>query len=80
LGVIASIIPVGIYQGFWTLIGFFLGDIMNSYQVAAMNVAGGVLLFGISLRLLAIKQIRIGDLLPAIFVAPVVALIAHQFI
>jgi uncharacterized membrane protein YqgA involved in biofilm formation len=79
LGVIASIIPVAIYQGVWTLVGFLLGDIMNGYQVAAMNVTGGVLLFGISLRLLGIKQIRIGDLLPAIFLAPVVASIAHQF-
>lgn len=80
LGVIASIVPVGIYQGFWTVVGFFLGDIMNGYQVAAMNVTGGILLFGISLRLLGIKEIRIGDLLPAIFLAPVVALVAHQFI
>jgi uncharacterized membrane protein YqgA involved in biofilm formation len=79
LGVIASIIPVASYQGLWTLVGFLLGDIMNGYQVAAMNVTGGVLLFGISLRLLGIKQIRIGDLLPAIFLAPVVALISHQF-
>lgn len=80
LGVIASIVPVAIYQGLWTLIGFFLGDVMSGYQVAAMNVAGGVLLFGISLRLLGIKEIRIGDLLPAIFLAPLVALVAHQFI
>lgn len=80
LGVVASIIPVAIYQGLWTMVGFFLGDVMVGYQVAAMNVAGGVLLFGISLRLLGIKEIRIGDLLPAIFLAPLVALVAHQFI
>jgi uncharacterized membrane protein YqgA involved in biofilm formation len=79
-GVIASIIPVAIYQGAWTAVGFFLGNVMSGYQVAAMNVTGGVLLLGISLRLLDIKHIRIGDLLPAIFLAPVIALVAHQFI
>lgn len=79
-GVIASIIPVAIYQGLWTILGFFLGSVMDQYQVEAMTVTGGVLLFGISLRLLDIKQIRIGDLLPAIFLAPLVALAAHQFI
>ena len=79
-GVIASIIPVGIYQGLWTVVGLFLGNVMAPYQVAAMTVSGGVLLLGISLRLLDIKHIRIGDLLPALFFAPVVALIAHQFI
>ena len=79
-GVLASIIPVAIYQFAWTGIGFGLGNIMQPYQVDAMTVAGGVLLFGISLRLLGIKQMRVGDLLPAIFIAPLVALVAHSFI
>lgn len=79
-GVIASAIPVGIYQGAWTLVGFFLGNIMDKYQIEAMTTVGGILLFGISLRLLGIKQIRIGDLLPSLFLAPFVALLAHQFL
>lgn len=80
VGVMASAIPVGIYQALWTVVGLFLGNIMDGYQIAAMTTAGGILLFGISLRLLGIKQMRIGDLLPALFLAPIVALIAHQFI
>ena len=79
-GVFASIIPVGIYQALWTVVGLFLGNIMAGYQVAAMTVAGGVLLLGISLRLLDIKHMRVGDLLPALFIAPIVALVAHSFI
>ncbi len=79
-GVIASIFPVGLYQGAWTAVGVFLGNVMSEYQVDAMTVAGGVLLFGISLRLLDIKVIRVGDLLPALFLAPLIALAAHQFI
>ncbi|MEI8222751.1 MAG: DUF554 domain-containing protein [Actinomycetes bacterium] len=79
-GVIASVIPVAIYQGFWTGIGLFLGNILAPYQVDAMNVVGGILLFGISLRLLGVKQMRVGDLLPAIFLAPLLVLAAHQFI
>ena len=80
VGVIASIIPVGIYQGSWTIVGYFLGSVMTDYQVAAMTVTGGLLLFGISLRLLNIKHMRVGDLLPALIFAPIVALVAHQFI
>jgi uncharacterized membrane protein YqgA involved in biofilm formation len=79
-GVFASIIPVGIYQALWTVVGLFLGNVMAGYQVAAMTVAGGVLLLGISLRLLDIKHMRVGDLLPALFIAPIVALVAHTFI
>ena len=80
VGVIASIIPVGIYQGSWTTVGYFLGSVMTDYQVAAMTVTGGLLLFGISLRLLNIKHMRVGDLLPSLIFAPIVALVAHQFI
>ena len=38
------------------------------------------MLFGIGLRLLNLKFIAIGDLLPALIFAPLVALVAHQFI
>ena len=72
--------PVGIYQFIWTAIGLFLGSILASYQVSAMTAVGGVLLIGIALRLLRIKQIAVGNLLPALGLAPLLALAAHQFI
>jgi uncharacterized membrane protein YqgA involved in biofilm formation len=76
-GVAASIIPLGIYQGLWTVIGFFLGQILEGYQIDAMTVVGGVLLVGIGLRLLDIKKIAVGNLLPALFLAPVIATLVH---
>jgi len=79
-GVAASALPVGIYQGIWTVIGFFLGNIMSDYQVDAMTITGGLLLLGIGLRLLKIKVIAIGNLLPALFLAPLAALLFNSFI
>jgi len=79
-GVAFSAIPVAIYQFAWTAIGYFLGDVLNSYQIQALTAVGGVMLFGIGLRLLNVKMIAVGDLLPALFFAPLVALAAHQFI
>lgn len=79
-GVAFSAIPVAIYQLSWTAIGFFLGNILTQYQVQSLTAVGGVLLFGIGLRLLNIKFIAVGDLLPALLFAPLVALAAHQFI
>lgn len=38
---------------------------------AALTATGGLLLVGISLRLLRIRDIAVGDLLPALLVAPV---------
>ena len=75
-----SAIPVGIYQLAWTGIGFGLGNILSGYEVMALTVTGGMLLLGISLRLLKIKDVAVGNLLPALFLAPLFALALHQFL
>jgi len=72
-GVAASAIPVAIYQGFWSVIGFFLGNVLSQYQIDAMTICGGLLLVGISLRLLDIKRIPVANLLPALIFAPLFA-------
>lgn len=72
-GVGLSALPVVIYQGAWTLVGLFAGNTMSTYAIAAMTATGGLLIMGISLRLLKIREIAIGDLLPAIIVAPLLA-------
>jgi len=69
-GVAASAIPVGIYQGLWTLIGFALGSILLQYQIDAMTIVGGLMLLSIGLRLLRIREIAVGNLLPALAIAP----------
>lgn len=79
-GVMASIIPVGIYQGLWTIAGFSLGSILDQYQIDAMTICGGLMLIAIALRLLDIKRIAVGNLLPALFLAPLLATALHSFI
>ena len=79
-GVAAAAIPVGIYQGVWTLIGFFLGQILTTYQIETMSIVGGTMLIAIGLRLLNVKKIAVGNLLPALAIAPVLALIVHSFL
>jgi len=78
-GVMASVIPVGIYQGLWTLAGLFLGSVLDSYQIDAMTICGGLMLVGIALRLLNIKKIAVGNFLPALFLAPLLATVLHSF-
>ncbi len=48
-----------------------LGDVLSDAQVAALTATGGLLLVGVALRLLRLKQLPVGDLLPALVVAPV---------
>ncbi|MBU3691936.1 MAG: DUF554 domain-containing protein [Candidatus Nanopelagicaceae bacterium] len=75
-GVAASALPVGIYQFFWTGIGLLVGQVLSDYQISAMTAVGGVLLFGIALKLLKIKEIAIGNLLPSLALAPFFAWLA----
>ena len=79
-GVAASAIPVGIYQGVWTLIGLFLGNILAQYQIDAMTIVGGLLLLSIGLRLLRVKEVAVGNLLPALAIAPVFVYVLNTFL
>jgi len=79
-GVAVSALPVGIYQGIWTVIGLALGKVLDGYQVDAMTVVGGIMLLCIAFRLLKIKSVAVGNLLPALAIAPVLAFAMHQFI
>ena len=78
-GVAASAIPVAIYQGFWTIIGLAAGSVLSQYQIDAMTICGGLMLLGISLRLLDIKRIPVANLLPALVIAPALATVLHLF-
>lgn len=77
-GVAASAIPVGVYQGIWTVIGLGLGAVLTGYQIDAMTVVGGLMLLCIALKLLDIKNIAVGNLLPALAIAPALALLVHS--
>ena len=72
-GVAASALSVLIYQGAWSAVGALLGSILHEYQIDSITGVGGLLLVGIGLKLLNIKSIAIGDMLPALFIAPLLA-------
>lgn len=77
-GVAVSALPVGIYQGAWTLVGLGLGEVLAGYQIDAMTIVGGIMLICIALKLLNVKSVSVGNLLPALFIAPVLALLVHS--
>ncbi|HET7328533.1 MAG TPA: DUF554 domain-containing protein [Nocardioidaceae bacterium] len=69
-GVAASALAVLAVQGPLTALGAALGQFVPEAHVAALTAAGGLLLVGVALRLLRIKPLPVGDLLPALLVAP----------
>ena len=70
IGVMASVIPLALYQGLLTLLGFAIGNFLPAAQLDALGAAGGVILLGLGFRLAGIRQIPVGDLLPALVIAP----------
>ena len=77
-GVAISAIIVGIYQGLMTLGASGLDAILTDRMVHEMSATGGIMILGIALRFMEVKPIRVGSLLPGLFVAPVlVALFAR---
>jgi len=69
IGVLFSIIPVFILQGALAAIAFSVGDIIPMIAITGIEAVGGVLIAGIGLNLATGLKLRIGNMLPAVFVA-----------
>ena len=70
-GVAASAGAVLLVQGSLTVVGLVLGDILPDAHVAALSATGGLMLVGLAIGLLRLRSLPVGDLLPALLVAPV---------
>ena len=75
-GVAASAVTIVVVQGGLTLAGVALGDVLPDAHLAAITAVGGLLLVGVALRLLRIREIPVADLLPALAVAPLLVELA----
>jgi uncharacterized membrane protein YqgA involved in biofilm formation len=69
-GVAASAIAVLGVQGTLTVAGLLLGDVLPDAHVAALSATGALMLVGVAVGLLRLRQVPVGDLLPALVVAP----------
>ncbi len=79
-GVAASAISVGVIQGLFTLLGVFVGAVVAASAIASITATGGILLIGVGLRLLRVTKLAVGDLLPALVVAPILTLIVSIWV
>ncbi len=69
-GVLLSAGSILAVQGSLTLAGATFGTFMGEPMILAMTSTGGVLLLGLGLVLLELKEIRVANILPALVVAP----------
>jgi uncharacterized membrane protein YqgA involved in biofilm formation len=75
-GVLLSAGSVLVVQGGLTLAGALFGAFMSEPMILAMTSTGGVLLLGLGLVLLELKEVRVANMLPALLVAPLVVALA----
>ncbi|HHX94850.1 MAG TPA: DUF554 domain-containing protein, partial [Clostridia bacterium] len=78
LGVAFSALSVFIYQGTITLLAQWISQYMTDPVIAEVTSTGGLLIVGIGLTILEIKTIKIGNLLPAILVAFILAVVLQS--
>jgi uncharacterized protein len=69
-GVLLSAGSILLVQGGLTLAGALFGAFMDKPMILAMTSTGGVLLVGLGLGLLELKEVRVANMLPALIVAP----------
>ncbi len=74
-----SAVTVLVVQGTITLgVGAF-DDVLVGETLSALTSAGGILIIGISLKLLDVTDVKVGNFLPALVLTPVIAEVASLF-
>ncbi len=79
IGVLFSAVSVFLYQGAITLAASTLKPFLIPGVVAQMSAVGGLLILAIGINLLEIKKLKIGNMLPAIFI-PLIYQILKQLV
>ncbi len=69
-GVLLTIAVILVYQGGLALGASALAGLLSEPQLREMNAVGGLLILGVGLKLLGIRDVKVADFLPAILVAP----------
>ena len=79
IGVVFSAIPVFVYQGIITLASMALKGFLTADIIREMSAVGSLLVAGIGFNFLDIKEIKVANLIPAIFI-PLVYMIIEGLI
>jgi hypothetical protein len=73
IGVLFSVIPLLVYQGTLTLFAGSLRPVLADAVVREITAAGGLILLGLGINILEIRQLKVLNMLPALVVAGILA-------
>lgn len=75
-GVMLAAATVLVYQGALTLGAGLLRGALTDPMIAEMTAVGGLLILGLGLNILELSRIRVGNMLPALAIAPILVAIS----
>ena len=79
IGVMFSAFPVFVYQGAISLLGVYIEPYLTAAVISQMSFTGSILIFAIGVNMLGSAKIKVGNMLPAIFMPIVFDLILKLF-
>jgi uncharacterized membrane protein YqgA involved in biofilm formation len=68
IGAAFSALPVLVYQGGIALASIYIRDLLTPEMIAEMSAVGSLLIAGIGFNFLGVRQIKVANLIPAIFI------------
>lgn len=71
--ILFSSVTVLVYQGALTLFAGFMMRYMSEMMVADMTAVGGILLIGLGINILKLKEVNVVNMLPALVVAVILS-------
>lgn len=74
-GVLLSAVPILLYQGGLTLFANLISTVLTDPIVVEMTATGGLIIVGISLKLLKLKELRLANFIPALALAPLIVVL-----
>ena len=78
-GVLLSAGTVLVVQGALTLGASYLDAVVTGTMISATTATGGVLIFGLGLSLLDLREVRVANMLPALLFAPLLVAAAPSW-
>ncbi len=78
-GVGLSAISILVYQGGLTLVAGVLPGALNDAMITEMTATGGLIIIGVGIKLLDLKDLPLANLVPAIAVAPIILALIPVF-
>jgi len=79
IGVGFSAVAIFLYQGTITLLASSIRELLTPEVINEMSAVGGLLISAIGINILGLKKIKVGNMLPAIFI-PLLYLVLRNFL